>query len=324
MIFVLLTQESLLNASMGKFQSVNFQETMQPSFLCDDCLSKYSARRNLTRHIKKFHLVLGNTSPRVPLACDDCSAKLSCKSNLGRHTLETIHWGHIRRETKAKTTLQCDDCCSTISAKGHLKQHIVRRHLSVGADLQLRCDVCSTSYREKAVVVRHLQHVHKVVVGLADLECDVCGLSATVRKAGFAAHIYSHPRFHLDHWRCDYCASQFSAKSSLPKHINVAHMKKNQLWKWQCDSCQMTTQFYQKSNLVSHVIHRHLETTPSLKCDHCNLLVTTKGGLIRHLHVHSLNRWIWRCNRCPTAQFVKKKSLERYLTKLRCRDNLND
>ncbi len=287
---------------------------MQPSFFCDDCLTKYSTRSNLTSHINRVHLVLSNTSPRMPLECDDCSTELSYKSGLRSHILETIHCSRIGKK-KAKTALQCDDCCSIISTKAHLKRHIVTRHLMpINPDLQLRCDVCSTSYRERATMLRHLLHLHKVVdvVRLADVECDVCGLSATARKADFTAHIYTHPPFHLDLWRCDHCTSQSSGKHNLVLHLNFVHVKKNQLWKWQCDCCQMKTQFYQKGHLVRHVICRHLETTASLRCDHCAVLFA-KDSLVKHLDVHSPIRLIWRCDYCPTRQFVGKDGLAKHL-----------
>lgn len=126
-----------------------------------------------------------------------------------------------------------------------MDKHIQRKHSENAKKFE--CAECNGNFRDSYALKRH----------------QITHLPDAVKKTE----------------ECSYCGSKFVSKSSLAKHVNSFHTKKD--W-YICSVCGKS--FLSPGNLRSHLtVHQNEKL---FSCEHCNAKFKSKGSLRCHRSVH--------------------------------------
>ena len=106
-------------------------------------------------------------------------------------------------------------------------------------------------------------------------------------------------------FRCIPCKRNFTAKTSLDRHIKTLHLDKFK--KHVCKSCKL--EFSTRPKLVKHQqIH---DTEKEHECEYCSKRFASKSYVKEHIDSKHLNRKKFSCEICD-EKFTQKGSLKRH------------
>ena len=105
-------------------------------FACDICLKVFTAKKNLTRHVKIVHENIRNH------VCEICGVRTSTKDHLERH-----------KQVHENTRFECKECLKIFSRKENLKSHMKEIHSETTTYHQ--CEICGKSFKRKSHLKEH-------------------------------------------------------------------------------------------------------------------------------------------------------------------------
>ncbi|GBP42764.1 Zinc finger protein 287 [Eumeta japonica] len=123
---------------------VKFHGKHSVSYKCNGCEKSFDSRKNLTQHVRAYHLMEKMHS------CTQCDKSFFRKICLDNHMLR--HTGEKR--------YVCDICSKSYGRKFTLREHM-RIHIN---DRRFKCEECSQSFVQKCSWRSHMRTRHNITV----------------------------------------------------------------------------------------------------------------------------------------------------------------
>ena len=179
-------------------------------FSCNECVSKFSRKKDLARHKKDVH----GHSP--VLDCELCDFKSKKVFRLKNHQ---------KNEHGIKLAFGCDMCDFTFYKNQHLKRHKFRRHTPKEEKAKQRemeekdknriCDRCGKSCPSSRSLREH-KNSHS-----PDYSCKKCGKAFTSTR-NLKDHMnIVHER--IKKYLCNLCGKSFGRSTNLGDHKTRKH-----------------------------------------------------------------------------------------------------
>ncbi|XP_059488301.1 zinc finger protein 271-like [Neocloeon triangulifer] len=292
---------------------------------CALCRKRFPCKYDLQKHIET-HLRIKSQ------VCEFCGAAYFRADHLRRHKMQQ-HRELVPAFRKSKEKFPCVPVKVEIVENEKLEcskcQKILKlRHLWIAHEKRPHTHFCQTCLRYFVSYRDYTSHncIYK---------CTYCDRK-TKSKEKLDLHIY---RFHEGNERfvCDICKDEFRTKSSLATHIiakGFVHtptvtwcvkccedfktpqwLKKHQLrvheGKIICHQCTKT--FPTKEERMRHTKEMHPRVKEKVKCPQCDLILSCKGGLVKHVDVVHKKLRPFLCPVCGKS-YPLKKSLEFHMT----------
>ena len=155
-------------------------------FVCDKCPSKFSRKKDLSRHKKEIH----DDPPSPMLECEpNCDFKSKKLFRLKNHQ---------KNQHGIKLAFGCDTCDLTFYKNQHLKRHKFRRHTP----------------KEEKIKQREREEGDKNKI------CDLCGKDCPSSRS-----LREHKNSHSPDYSCKQCGKAFTSTRNLNDHMNIVHEK---------------------------------------------------------------------------------------------------
>ena len=154
-------------------------------FACNQCVSNFSRKKDLARHMKEIH----DDPPRPVLECELCDFKSKKFFTLKNHQ---------KNQHGIKLRLGCGMCDLTFYKNQYLKRHTFRRH---------------TPKEEKAKQLEFEERDKNRI-------CDLCGKSCPSSRS-----LRDHKNSHSPDYSCEKCGKSFTTTRNLNDHRNIVHEK---------------------------------------------------------------------------------------------------
>ena len=149
----------------------------------------------------------------MAFSCEKCSATFGLQKTLNRH-LKANH---------GNQTFQCGKCDYTTNQKDNLKHHVESKHFGN----KFLCTHCPFSCERKDSLNRHIRTYHEV-------EKDPL---APTPGFDWAEDVEQEERIqNKEKFTCPQCPSVLYHKSTLNRHVNSVHGKKE----FKCGECDLT------------------------------------------------------------------------------------
>ena len=208
----------------------------QKSFDCDQCTTKYNHPKDLTKHKKAEHGVVG------AFKCDKCDASYMRKEALNIPQ-KTVHEGQA---------YSCEHCDFKAAQRVTLKNHFFSKHQNLRFDCDI--DSCTSSFTEKGNLKKHKVVKHSGIVEY--FNCTECEYKS-VYKQSVKDHMNKHSS---EKFECNLCHAMLNSKAILRLHKRSVH-ENMKLHK--CVSCSKS--FGEKHVLQIHIKAIH-EKVKDYKC----------------------------------------------------------
>ncbi|XP_048001171.1 zinc finger protein 37 homolog isoform X2 [Leguminivora glycinivorella] len=183
--------------------------------------------------------------------------------------------------------------CARALRRAHLVAHMNEAH-----PRKYLCNACDWSVKPfwtKADRQRHWKTVHKQFI------CDICNKRKRTKAA---------MELHME-FQCAHCGKSFTRKSSLIKHINLAHNGKSD---YQCHICGKYLN--KRWTLRNHLnIHNNVKVRvpKNHRCHVCGHMFVSSSSLQYHMNMHTGAR-PYGCTECEAA-FTQPYTLRLHLAK---------
>ncbi|XP_065225405.1 zinc finger protein 239-like isoform X10 [Planococcus citri] len=195
------------------------EEQMQGSlpYCCDICGTKFSNKRDWTRHQQEHS---------KPFHCQVCNKQFAYKCRLIAHELS-------HSEKKRYKCRYCDARFMNCNSK------LKHEHVHVEGDC-FQCGICGRKFSYKESLIRHLKVVHS---GVKPFSCQTCSKSFAEKY-----HLTRHIRTHTKEkpFKCRMCNERFSQVGSKARHESF-HLEGH---RFKCAHC--SKKFRDKYNLARH------------------------------------------------------------------------
>ena len=255
------------------------------NYKCDLCPKEYAILMRLHRH-KNDH-----RSGKVPskelvnpekrkvwkkgeYQCEICQKIMAFHYELKRH----------QRQKHEEANLICTYCERKFYEKRDLSVH-TKKHTGQKPH---QCSLCTKSYSDRRALQSHLKAHIRIDTGENLHSCPIC--AKTFSQSGALS---LHKAKHSDSisYTCDKCDTLFPSKYHLQQHARI------HLQPLQCTICGFETKI--RSTLNSHVRNVHRKALrQNFKCEECNIVVSTKITLSRHIQVKHLGNEEYSCSFC--------------------------
>ncbi|XP_035712239.1 zinc finger protein 2-like [Folsomia candida] len=160
------------------------------------------------------------------------------------------------------------------------------------------CSKCSKTYQSKKALRRHLV-THDPD---AKVKCEICGIISNTRFT-LAAHMKST---HSSRPSCDTCHREFSAVSSLQRHIDTVYSAKERP-RLPCTfpGCEKT--YLSNDKLSKHAKTEHSENPVRFPRRLCGKEFKTRVDLTQHIPTHTTEK-PYTCATCGRS-FAQKGAM---------------
>eukprot|EP00184_Porphyridium_aerugineum_P000080 CAMPEP_0184707408 /NCGR_PEP_ID=MMETSP0313-20130426/37254_1 /TAXON_ID=2792 /ORGANISM="Porphyridium aerugineum, Strain SAG 1380-2" /LENGTH=369 /DNA_ID=CAMNT_0027168983 /DNA_START=1573 /DNA_END=2682 /DNA_ORIENTATION=+ len=99
----------------------------------------------------------------------------------------------------------------------------------------------------------------------------------------YLKEIDAFPMNQPERFQCRFCPITFSRKYDLKRHVHTKHLPESR--NFACELC--SSKFKRREHLDAHYAHIHQRA--SVKCSHCDRLLTSESNLRRHLrNIHEI------------------------------------
>ena len=209
-------------------------------YSCEVCLQMFYIKKNMKKHMKLIHGVVGPKAETNKEHCDECGKE---------HVI-------IPGETEHFT---CDKCHSKFNTKKTLQKHISSTHGIKKRDDKPKipydiandnhCHTCQKPFQTNTYLIYHTDTNH-VPEKLDHFSCRFCGykVKTTQRQC-----LLEHLRTHTDERPeiCRFCGKGFRQRKTLINHERLHTGEKP----YKCEFCFEA--FAQRTSLVSHIKCNH-------------------------------------------------------------------
>lgn len=218
-----------------------------------------------------------------PISCPKCDRKFYYKAYF------QFHYKDVHRDDREEI---CQFCGKVFKNSRRLNSHILIHQSN--AEKKFKCGQCEKSFNFSGDLARH-KRVHENV---KPYSCHLCPKSF-VQSYALRLHINVHNKVK---YTCDLCASDFSSKPTLKKHmtkclngIAVIRTPRSssgiERERYKCFSENCEREFSSRKYLGIHLDKSHnmkfdsWETT----CLECQMVFETAGDYTKHVKTHSCN-----------------------------------
>lgn len=209
-------------------------ETLRP-YNCKICEKNFGTPSMVIRHVRSVH------GSDTPYRCRVCAKLFKDKDAVLKHVRihgvknhpcslcdkmyvdETRLKKHMKTHEKDKKNYRCELCELEFTERQGYKRHMSTVHLNI----KVKCDECDNQFRDAFSLKRH--KIVKHTTG-KHVKCDICSKAFKLRDN----MLLHRKRFHEAKYSCEICGVNQPTNSSLKKHIDMVHEKKNELI---CDVC---------------------------------------------------------------------------------------
>ncbi|XP_035708329.1 zinc finger protein 658B-like [Folsomia candida] len=262
--------------------------------------------------------------------CTHCSKAFKTNAHLRRHVFVHDPVGQVKYEICGKTlrtlslpghlsyvhgnqeNLPCDICGNEFRSLPNLRQHLKTAHCATPR-LRIPCrfSPCEKSFLTKASLQTHFRTEHDA--NPVRFDCPICGEKFKL-KGGLTQHLGTHTTekyfkcgtcgrsfltmqllrlheaIHLDdssrtRFTCPECPRTFLSNSGFHYHTKYYH---STLKQYSCPSCQFKTQY--KNSMSTHYKQMHDLVSRFFECYFCSRKLKSRGGLDRHINIHTTER----------------------------------
>ncbi|KAK6635362.1 hypothetical protein RUM44_000613 [Polyplax serrata] len=323
------TQVNLIKANIFKKRTVNtpFKRWVK----CTHCLSMFSSKASLTRHLKRFN-------------CKEESRELNSLSYLSLSEIkEAIYGSKVKKKQEGKnavpvihefsqpsgsitvclspsaevkstqksppyepqTLLNCEYC-----SKAFTQKRTLNAHLTTHRKQEYLCPVCGKRFSYKSSLVSH-QTIHQKLP--KSHSCSQCNAAFTTLRS-LRRHYFTHYNYRDKEFICELCGKRFAYSMTLKNH-KLSHSEERP---HACRICGTT--FKRTTHLRTHeqgVHGLHDKVLPKkYTCDICQKSMVRKESLEAHMKEHTgeLN---YQCKDCY-KKFATNTGLNIHISMGRC------
>ena len=278
---------------------------LQENFKCSTCDKNFTKRDLFRKHVKA-HVKRGWGQT---YKCDTCEKVFSSQAAFTNHS--SIH-GDKEQAFKSGSFL-CDLCGSVYKTQGSFNTHRRERHEGSNT---YKCTHCDKRFYYLSRLRRHA--VIHTKDGLR--QCEICEMKFRFHYE-YVAHINDHKG--IEQMSCRICHRFFKKQSTLLRHMQNVHDKKNAFFCDECDFGSPDFSILEKHKTEVHETYaktvdaERLGTKPFVyelkhKCDECGQEFHHKYDLKIHQNRH---RGIepFTCMVC-SKEFLKEKSYKNHVS----------
>jgi len=247
-------------SSSGALRIHKMIHAEERKFACERCDKTFRIQKNLWKHKKLDHGVVGKNEDSKIEICPDCGKRCSDKHDLSKHQV---------KHTTEKNFV-CNVCGKALKRQNSLDLHM-RHHTGVK---NYSCDLCDTRYFTASALRNHKVNKHTTLK--EDFLCTFCGKGFT-KKANLESHITLHTGERR--YSCTHCEKKFRSHSVFQNHLRYHKGKKE----FVCQYCGKA--FMQKSHL-----QRHTATHTGERKHVCHVCCKTfiePGDVRKHMRTHN-------------------------------------
>lgn len=257
--------------------------------LCPFCGKTMSSKKNLTKHIRRYH-----KHPHKPsIPCWVCNTEFDTNYKLDLH----LRWYHPNEAKK----FQCEKCAGNFFTEASLKRHdqlvhnakvkckepncnkmffnnkIMLKHYNKHKDVKnsdIPCDLCGNTYSNHDALRLHKKRIHAESKRI--VMCNICHAEYTT-SLGLRNHLARHTKSAPD-IKCNECDKMFYTLQEMRTHSDSMHVYRGLT----CEYCGKV--FQRKHHMREHIKCFHLNVNLKLPCRICQKQFATEGKLANHMH----------------------------------------
>ncbi|XP_060587088.1 zinc finger protein 58-like [Ruditapes philippinarum] len=222
----------------------NETKSISKNYQCNMCFKFVSTRRNLDEHKLKVH----NYVP-IKYKCSNCEFETERCSTLHRH----------QRAIHNTEYYCCEKCVKPFYNLADYKAHVCKTQ-----PRRIKCHLCEKTFSSVKCTQAHV----KVHNNQWLYTCDKCGKKFAKVCQLKRHHNIKHEK-EVIRYNCGDCFSSFLYKTSLQKHMRIAHLA--------------ITNSERKRYLKNTGAYRSLTKVKNIKCPKCSCAFYVKGALKNHM-----------------------------------------
>ena len=214
---------------------------------CEECNKHFSSKSKLKEHFRNVH--------KDPEECEICAKWFSSKKAKARHM----------KRSHDQETFMCPYCPKSFTRKDNVSRHIETVHRTIPT---ITCKKCGYKFSRTDLLLKHMLTVHKHKV------------RPSTSKLKYLAKLKNRRRV-----ICSTCATAYSNKYALSKHIKKVHGDAH-AWLEGPDN-----EFLLLSDARGGVAEK-------VACENCDFECNTKMELRKHKEVKHKGELVFNCDQC--------------------------
>ena len=222
--------------------------------LCRVCLSTFTSRNNMKRHVR-IHTGV------KPYTCRHCMESFARNDDYKRHLL---------RHTFSKP-FRCSICYTGYSDRSLIRAHMIKEHSTTLFQI---CNQCGEAFVDMTSFEKH----KKMHPPLKEYRCTICSFKG---QDGLVYHKHMLTHGPPKTYKCDHCEITFSDPFSYTAHLKL-HKDDDLVQNYACCFCDLNLPTYEQ-------FHKH-ETCHVVQgqfvCKVCGKTFRSANNLRNHLLTH--------------------------------------